>query len=101
MIIREIKGYEYEVHIGESVVKEVLKDELSGEAVDFIARIEETANDLIGSMYTRGDVLKEVSDFARNMLMTIYNKVKTNKDLDVLKYLDETFALYKEYEVEE
>lgn len=91
MIIREIKGYEYEVHIGESVVKEVLKDELSGEAVDFIARIEETANDLLDGRYVDEEVEKESIKFTQDILMEMYNHIKANKHIDVLKYINETF----------
>lgn len=99
MIIREIKGYEHEVHIGESVIKEVLKEELSNEAMDFVARIEETANDLLEMRYTNEEVEKESVKFTQDILTEMYNHIKYNRDNmiigDVLAYFD---GKYKELE---
>jgi hypothetical protein len=97
MIIREIKGYEHEVHIGESVIKEVLKEELSNEAMDFVARIEETANDLLDGRYTDEEVEKESVKFAQDILTEMYNHISCNpmKRDDILKYFNE---MYKKLE---
>ena len=94
MIIREIKGYEHEVHIGESVVKEVLKEELSDEAMDFVARIEETANDLLELKYSNEEVEKESVKFTLDVLTEMYNMIKCTpmmKRDDILKYFDEMY----------
>ena len=94
MIIREIKGYEHEVHIGESVIKEVLKEELSNEAMDFVARIEETANDLLDGQYTDEEVEKESVKFTLDVLTEMHNMIKctpTMKRDDILKYFNEVY----------
>lgn len=100
MIIREIKGYEYTVGIGETTVKEVLKEELSDEAVDFVARIEETANDLLDGRYTDEEMEKESVKFAQDILTEMYNMIKctpTMKRDDILKYFDERYKKLEEY----
>ena len=94
MIIREIKGYEYTVGIGETMVKEVLKEELSDEAMDFVARIEETANDLLDGRYTDEEVEKESVKFTLDILTEMHNMIKctpTMKRDDILKYFDERY----------
>ena len=70
MIIREIKGYEYLVTIGESEVRETLKEEASDEIIDYIARIEETANDLLDLKYGNEDVEKREIEFAIDIITT-------------------------------
>lgn len=99
MIIREIKGYEHEVHIGESVIKEVLKEELSNEAMDFVARIEETANDLLELKYSNEDVENESVKFTQDILTEMYNHISCNpmnRD-DILKYFNERYKKLEEY----
>lgn len=94
MIIREIKGYEYEVGIGESVIKEVLKEELSNEAMGFVARIEETANDLLDLKYSNEEVEKESVKFTLDVLTEMHNMIKctpTMKRDDILRYFNEMY----------
>lgn len=97
MIIKEIKGYEYTVRIGESEVREVLNEELSDEAADFVARIEETANDLLDCLYTDSEMEKEQTNFAIDLLTEMYNHINANamNKEDVLKYINE---MYKKLE---
>ena len=97
MIIKEIKGYEYTVGLGETTVKEVLKEELSDEAMDFVARIEETANDIIMDMHTEEELNKRELSFAQDILMEMYNYIKTIEDVDVLKYIDDTYKKLEEW----
>lgn len=99
MIIREIKGYEHEVHIGESVIKEVLKEELSNEAMDFIARIEETANDLLELKYSNEEVEKKSIEFTIDMLTEMHNMIKctpTMKRDDILMYFNTMYNKLEE-----
>lgn len=93
MIIREVKGYEYEVGIGETTVKEVLKEELSNEAMGFVARIEETANDLLELKYSNEEVEKKQIEFAIDILTEMYNRVNCNpmNREDILKYFNEMY----------
>ena len=97
MIIREIKGYEYLVTIGESEVRETLKEEASDEIIDYIARIEETANDLLDLKYGNEDVEKREIEFAIDIITEMYNHIDANvmKKEDILKYFNE---MYKKLE---
>lgn len=98
MIIREIKGYEHEVHIGDSVIKEVLKEELSNEAMDFVARIEETANDLLEMEYNSDELGKECVRFTIDILTEMYNRISCNtmNREDILKYFNEMYNKLEE-----
>ena len=94
MIISEIKGYEYLVTIGESEVRETLKEEASDELIDYISRIEETANDLLDGRYTDEEVEKESIKFTLDVLTEMHNMIKctpTMKRDDILKYFNEMY----------
>ena len=99
MIIREIKGYEHIVQIGENKIREVLNEELSDEAMDFISRIELSANDLLENAKNTSDNGNECINFAQDLLIEMYNYIRDNlKDKDyILKYINSKFTQLEEW----
>lgn len=99
MIIREIKGYEHIVQIGENKIREVLNEELSDEAMDFISRIELSANDLLENAKNTSDNGNECINFTQDVLIEMYNYIRDNlKDKDyILKYINSKFTQLEEW----
>ena len=101
MIGKQITGWQYKVTIGDKDIVETMHEELSDEAIDYIARIEEAGNDFVDMLYTEDDVHEESIKYAQDVLTDLYNGIKENKKTlsigDVLCVID---GMYKKLEKE-